>query len=119
MSGPIVVPNELNACDKFNLLGAVRSGPRMVTYGLQAICNIANPIPTTNSAARNSGYDVAWAAGKKSALPTAAINKPIITPFLYPIRLIGSPDTIEITKYIAEPMPYAPKKANCTSIACR
>src|ERR1700744_720051 len=98
MIGPIVVPKELNACDKFNRLDAVRSGPRIVTYGLQAICNMANPSPTINNAARNNGYETFIAAGKKSALPAAAISKPMMTPFLYPILLMGSPEDIEIRK---------------------
>ena len=46
---------ELKPCARFNRLDAVFSGPRMVTKGLAAICNMAKPKPMMNSPARNIG----------------------------------------------------------------
>ncbi len=78
----MVVPAELKACARFSRLEAVRSGPRMVTYGLAAICNMAKPRPTTNNPPRNNGYERRAAAGQNRALPAAEMSSPMTTPFL-------------------------------------
>ncbi len=41
--GAMVVPKELNACDKFNLLDAPSSLPKSATKGFAATCKIVIP----------------------------------------------------------------------------
>src|ERR1700733_3938728 len=61
--GAIVVAKEFNPPHKFNRDDAVSGLPSAPTYGLIATCNSASPLPSTNSANRNSGYEIAIDAG--------------------------------------------------------
>src|SRR5579862_5933119 len=107
--GPIVVPNELNACVRFNRLDAVSGGPSTDTYAFAATCNAVIPAASTISAPRNSANDGALAAGINSSAPPPIVTSPATIVFLYPIVSISLADGIEKIK-------YAEKNANCTSI---
>ena len=64
---------------------ALSFGPITVTYGLDAVCNNAKPVPITNKPVKNTAKVLDKAAGIKIIVPIAIIHKPIIIPFLKPI----------------------------------
>ena len=51
----MVVPNELNACAKFNRLDAFSGEPKTEMYGLAATCKMVIPPATTNNANQEQG----------------------------------------------------------------
>jgi hypothetical protein len=80
--GPIVVPNELNACVKFNRLDAVSAGPSTVTYAFAATCSAVIPAASTINAPRNSANDGALAAGINKNAPMPMVTSPATMVFL-------------------------------------
>src|ERR1035438_7461881 len=54
-SGPEAWPTELKACARVSRAGALSSGPRMVTYGLAAVCKAVTPEAITKIAVKKSG----------------------------------------------------------------
>ena len=80
--GPMVVPSELNACDKFKRLEAVSGGPSTATYGFAATCRAVIPPASTISAPRNNGYDGTLAAGINNSAPTPMVTTPMTIVFL-------------------------------------
>jgi len=69
----------------------------MVTYGLEAVCRIASPVPITNKPIRKTQYVRVYAAGIKIRVPTAIIKSPRIIPFLNPERSSTQEDGNAIT----------------------
>jgi hypothetical protein len=63
---------------------ALSLGPRMVIYGLTAVCNMANPVPKENKPTKNIPYVLVRAAGTNIKAPIAMIQNAIIIPFLKP-----------------------------------
>ncbi|MPN11609.1 hypothetical protein SDC9_158912 [bioreactor metagenome] len=63
MIGAIVVPNELNACDRLSLPEAPSGLPNIATYGFAEICNRVKPNPNIKSAERKNGNETNSAAG--------------------------------------------------------
>src|SRR5258705_6235841 len=80
--GPIVVPNELKACVKFNLLDAVSGGPSTETYAFAATCNAAIPAASTINAPKNNANESTLAAGININAPTAIVTRPATMVFL-------------------------------------
>ena len=56
ITGPMVVPKELNPWARFNRAEADFSGPRIATYGFAAICRRVKPKPNTNKALKKKPY---------------------------------------------------------------
>src|SRR5216683_190291 len=80
--GPTVVPSELNACVKFNLLDAVSGGPSTDTYAFAATCNAVIPAASTINAPKNNANEGTLAAGINKNAPTPIVTKPPTMVFL-------------------------------------
>ena len=79
-SGPIMVPNELKACASVSRLCARAGSPRPATSGLAATWTRVMPPASTNSAARNAGYQPDEAAGENIRQPPAITSRPSTMP---------------------------------------
>src|SRR5579871_3487415 len=107
---PVIVPGGLNDCEKFNRCSEVTGSPNCAIKGFAAVSRIDAPLPTVNSAIRNSAYFPLTAAGQNSTIPAPNNNSPVTIPALYPHFLISNAAGIAMQKY--------PKKfAVCTSCA--
>src|SRR5712672_4694918 len=96
--GPIVVPNELNACVKFNLLDAVSGGPSTETYAFAATCKAVMPAASTINAPRKSANEGALAAGINKNAPIPMVTRPVTIVYLDPMVSITFADGMEKIK---------------------
>jgi hypothetical protein len=61
-------------------------GPRMLMYGLTAVCNKARPLPITNKPVSAPGYQRWVANWPNSAAPTAITSRLNASPRFMPVR---------------------------------
>lgn len=66
---------------------ALSIGPRMLMYGLIAVCSKARPLPMTNRPPSAPGYQRCVANWPKPAAPTAITTRLSARPFFMPVRL--------------------------------
>jgi hypothetical protein len=80
------------------LFAALSIGPRIVIYGLDAVCKMVNPVACTNKPSKNILYPLTTAAGIKIKVPIDMIHRPTIIPFLKPVLFRIKEEGIAITK---------------------
>ena len=66
---------------------ALSIGPKILMYGLLAVCKIDSPVPCTKSPPRKSPKLLVFAAGIKIKDPSAMMPSPSAIPLLKPVRL--------------------------------
>ena len=69
MIGAIVVPNELNACDRLSLPEAPSGLPNIATYGFAEICNRVKP-----------SLNIKSAVGPENGLPEPSVDLGAVRP---------------------------------------
>jgi hypothetical protein len=79
--GAIVVPKELKAWDKFNLLEAPTSDPQTATYGFAATCKIVIPAAKVKYPKMKMPNIRSDAAGENKTHPNAITVSPRTIPF--------------------------------------
>ena len=94
----MVVPKELKAWVRFNLLEAVSGGPKTATYGFAATCKAVIPAAKIIKAPRKSGNEAVLAAGMKSSAPTPMVKRPVTMVFLYPMASTSFAEGMEKIK---------------------
>jgi hypothetical protein len=91
--GAIVVPRELNPCERFSRLDDVSGVPNIDTSGFAEICRNVNPVPSKNNAHKKTGKlgSIEPASSKNIRHAAVDVSNPAIIAFLYPTLSIGSP----------------------------
>ena len=92
------MPGGLNDCEKFSRCSDVSGGPNCAINGFAAVSRNDAPLPTVNSAIRNSAYCPLTAAGQNITMPPPNRHSPVTMPALYPQRRISSAAGIAMTK---------------------
>ena len=78
---------------------ALSIGPRMLMYGLEAVCSSDSPAPITNSPVSAPGYIRRVVNWPNSTAPIAITNRPSAMPFFMPVRRNTDDDGSARKKY--------------------